>query len=278
MVKRETDFPHIRNEIIEADSAHDTFSLVVRVLLKQRWLRSQEYSLTAVDEERDAIRALLQSRVDLLKSKERELGIRGTRFSTPPPHFPIPGDPQNAREWSQYEQLLSEFRVRHCQQVEEQKAETSHLEQHVRQLTASIPMLPCIARILLAPVPLSSDASSHKSYVLYKGSLWSSTKKLQTQDWQVLIDNFLSVEAAKISYASNSLHPACSREAIPAPIRVAVWRRDQGRCTRCGGREKLEFDHIIPVAMGGSNTTRNIELLCETCNRQKGASLGTASG
>ncbi|MBF0103144.1 MAG: HNH endonuclease, partial [Desulfobacterales bacterium] len=38
---------------------------------------------------------------------------------------------------------------------------------------------------------------------------------------------------------------------------------------RCGSRENLEYDHIIPVSKGGSNTARNIELLCEKCNREK---------
>ena len=41
----------------------------------------------------------------------------------------------------------------------------------------------------------------------------------------------------------------------------------------CGSRERLEFDHIIPVSKGGSNTARNLELRCETCNRQKGATI-----
>jgi 5-methylcytosine-specific restriction endonuclease McrA len=53
-----------------------------------------------------------------------------------------------------------------------------------------------------------------------------------------------------------------------------VWQRDQGQCVQCGSREKLEFDHIIPVAEGGSSTERNVQLLCEACNRRKGKSVG----
>jgi hypothetical protein len=63
------------------------------------------------------------------------------------------------------------------------------------------------------------------------------------------------------------------REAIPERVRHEVWRRDQGRCVVCGSQERLEFDHIIPLVKGGSNTARNIQLLCESCNRQKGAAI-----
>jgi len=60
-----------------------------------------------------------------------------------------------------------------------------------------------------------------------------------------------------------------SRSRLPENVRREVWRRDDGKCVRCGSREKLEYDHIIPIAKGGSNTARNIELLCEKCNRSK---------
>ena len=63
------------------------------------------------------------------------------------------------------------------------------------------------------------------------------------------------------------------RTPIPDDVRVFVWNRDGGRCVKCGGRERLEFDHLIPFSMGGSNTARNLQLLCETCNRAKGASI-----
>lgn len=63
------------------------------------------------------------------------------------------------------------------------------------------------------------------------------------------------------------------RVPIPENVRIFVWRRDQGRCVQCGSNERLEFDHIIPLVKGGSNTERNIQLLCEPCNRRKSDSV-----
>ena len=63
------------------------------------------------------------------------------------------------------------------------------------------------------------------------------------------------------------------REHIPVSVNRLVWRRDQGRCVNCGSNERLEYDHIIPVSKGGSNTARNLQLLCERCNRRKGAGI-----
>ncbi|MGV8804475.1 MAG: HNH endonuclease [Polaromonas sp.] len=63
------------------------------------------------------------------------------------------------------------------------------------------------------------------------------------------------------------------RERISDSVRLFVWQRDAGKCVRCENSEKLEYDHIIPVSKGGSNTERNIQLLCEQCNRSKGAEI-----
>jgi len=73
---------------------------------------------------------------------------------------------------------------------------------------------------------------------------------------------------------SSELNPGSSskRDAIPKQAQREVWRRDGGRCVECESQENLEFDHIIPVSKGGSNTARNIQLLCQECNRRKGAS------
>jgi hypothetical protein len=60
------------------------------------------------------------------------------------------------------------------------------------------------------------------------------------------------------------------REAIPRAIQREVWQRDSGHCVECGTQEKLCFDHIVPFSRGGSNTVRNLQLLCERCNLSKG--------
>lgn len=63
------------------------------------------------------------------------------------------------------------------------------------------------------------------------------------------------------------------RERIPDSVRLFVWQRDEGKCVKCGSVAQLEFDHVIPVIKGGSSSARNIQLLCETCNRQKGSAI-----
>ena len=62
--------------------------------------------------------------------------------------------------------------------------------------------------------------------------------------------------------------------ASPLPsawVRMYVWRRDGGRCVRCGTQEGVWFDHVVPVWEGGSLAEQNIRLLCELCRRDKSA-------
>lgn len=61
---------------------------------------------------------------------------------------------------------------------------------------------------------------------------------------------------------------------ISKQVMIDVWNRDGGKCVECKSKDKLEYDHIIPFSTGGSNTFRNIQLLCESCNRKKKNKIG----
>ena len=57
---------------------------------------------------------------------------------------------------------------------------------------------------------------------------------------------------------------------IPPKVKLAVWKRDKGKCVICGSSENLHFDHIIPFSRGGSSlVAENIQLLCARHNIAK---------
>ncbi|TRU50774.1 MAG: HNH endonuclease [Microcystis aeruginosa Ma_QC_Ch_20071001_S25] len=59
---------------------------------------------------------------------------------------------------------------------------------------------------------------------------------------------------------------------IPIEVRKYVYQRDNYQCQSCGKPEKLaqlSIDHIIPLALGGSNDISNLQTLCLSCNRHK---------
>ncbi|MBN1291900.1 MAG: HNH endonuclease [Candidatus Latescibacteria bacterium] len=57
---------------------------------------------------------------------------------------------------------------------------------------------------------------------------------------------------------------------IPSAIKLQVWKRDKGKCVKCGSTNNLHFDHIIPYSKGGSSlVVENIQLLCARHNLNK---------
>ena len=73
---------------------------------------------------------------------------------------------------------------------------------------------------------------------------------------------------------------------IPQWVKDEVFNRDQGRCaftapdgTRCQERSGLEFDHIVPWALGGrSHDPGNIRLLCRSHNQIRARRMFAAAG
>jgi HNH endonuclease len=61
---------------------------------------------------------------------------------------------------------------------------------------------------------------------------------------------------------------------IPTSVKLEVWKRDNGKCTKCGSSDNLHFDHILPFSKGGTSLkTENIQLLCARHNLQKSAHI-----
>ncbi len=60
---------------------------------------------------------------------------------------------------------------------------------------------------------------------------------------------------------------------VPAAIKRAVWKRDEGRCAfigrrgRCAETAWLEFHHVQPYADGGRTSVDNIQLRCRGHNQ-----------
>jgi hypothetical protein len=81
------------------------------------------------------------------------------------------------------------------------------------------------------------------------------------------------LQRAKDMLALDATTRAVRREPIPAEIRRAVFTRDGGRCVECGSNFDLQYDHILPVTLGGATTVGNLQILCADCNRRKSDSL-----
>lgn len=90
----------------------------------------------------------------------------------------------------------------------------------------------------------------------------------------------LTAEAVRTSEPESSCvaqqthRRAGPREQIPAAVRRAVWERDGGSCAWqldaggcCGSTSRLELDHVVPWASGGTATVEGVRLLCHHHNR-----------
>lgn len=60
------------------------------------------------------------------------------------------------------------------------------------------------------------------------------------------------------------------RRVIPTSVKLAVWKRDGGKCVKCGATDELHFDHDLPYSKGGTSLSEhNIQLLCARHNLEK---------
>jgi hypothetical protein len=114
-----------------------------------------------------------------------------------------------------------------------------------------------------------------RGIALFQNRIYQSTDYIQEEEFKLNVLEFADRERVKYERWHAKFDPEfvknqkVERTRIPEDVRIFVWRRDEGKCTSCGSREDLEYDHIIPVSKGGNNSIRNIELLCSKCNKSK---------
>ncbi len=127
-----------------------------------------------------------------------------------------------------------------------------------------------------APVAVAED--ERRTWWMYRGRFFWEDDDLAPDEVMALLHERerrlrRRIDRAKDLMLADGAEGGGRREAIPEDVRREVFRRDGGRCTVCGADSLLQFDHVIPVALGGASTTQNLQLLCAPCNREKGASL-----
>jgi hypothetical protein len=110
-----------------------------------------------------------------------------------------------------------------------------------------------------APQTIFARNELYRMVVDYNGTIWKSG--------QIVVDVIFNAPPAPLPYEQTTRTP------IPEAVRSEVWRRDGGKCVQCGSKANLQFDHIIPVTVGGATSVANLQLLCEPCNRSKGKKI-----
>lgn len=59
-----------------------------------------------------------------------------------------------------------------------------------------------------------------------------------------------------------------SNRYVSKQLKYRVWKRDGEKCRKCNSSANLQFDHILPLALGGKTHLENLRLLCFNCNQR----------
>lgn len=84
------------------------------------------------------------------------------------------------------------------------------------------------------------------------------------------------IERAQAMVTQGFANSGAQRGSIPDDLKQFIWTRDGGQCRSCGTTTELQFDHVIPVTLGGGSSAENLQILCGPCNRRKGVRLTTS--
>ncbi|MBW3085570.1 hypothetical protein KEM60_01770 [Austwickia sp. TVS 96-490-7B] len=130
-----------------------------------------------------------------------------------------------------------------------------------------------------AEYPVRLPRVKNRTYWWFQDQFYSENEDLSASEVYALIVTRQQRQAQRIDHAKQIVAMGSAqrsprlRTAVPDDVKQLVWIRDGGACRRCGATFELQYDHVIPVSMGGSNAAENLQILCGPCNRRKGASI-----
>jgi hypothetical protein len=128
---------------------------------------------------------------------------------------------------------------------------------------------------------VSKEITKKMMLFFYQNNWYYTFDDINIQDAIVLVEATYKYDKEKLQREVEQAKGILSAETvvredsriISDSVKTFVWNRDGGRCVQCGSQKNIEFDHIIPFSKGGSNTARNIQILCQDCNRKKGTNI-----
>lgn len=119
-----------------------------------------------------------------------------------------------------------------------------------------------------------------------------------TIDWKVAIVKILIDKTVEVieEHPEKYIHTVNWAVKMPSVVRLllpvrrekavkfsrhGIFARDNGRCQYCGlkvRKSKMQYDHVIPRAQGGTTNWLNIALSCRICNQKKGGRTPEQAG
>lgn len=121
-------------------------------------------------------------------------------------------------------------------------------------------------------VPNVVITDEERRQIIEQGSiqLAESGKVIRTKIKKALGWNSDGYEKIKVVCDELGWHKDMQSDRITDEQRLELLEQANNMCSRCGSREDLTIDHIVPRVKGGSNETNNLQVLCRICNAKKG--------
>lgn len=117
-------------------------------------------------------------------------------------------------------------------------------------------------------------------YKLYHENTYD-TKKLEERISELYLDDEVQNKKGIYTYIFDGLEKNLNLRTFTDSQKLQVYNKQAGKCPRCFAVnkptkdkvwkiEEMEGDHIVPWHEGGKTEVSNCQMLCRTCNREKG--------